>query len=244
VEEIKYFFSYAREDSAFVLRLAKELRRAGANLWLDQLDILGGQRWDRAVQEALDACQGIIAVLSPEALASNNVMDEVSYALEEGKLVVPILLRSCAVPFRLRRVQYIDFIASYDAALPQLLRALRIDHSPEPSEPAATDQPTVATVNALDDAQGNKTTGRLGEERVDVEVRDDTGWSKARLRRFSVLLVVGCVFLGTAVQLKYGSTADFFGYSSLLWFAAAGYQLVALIISWSLRHLKTEPRRR
>ena len=47
MEESKYFFSYAREDSAFVLRLANELREAGLNLWLDQLDILGGQRWDR-----------------------------------------------------------------------------------------------------------------------------------------------------------------------------------------------------
>ena len=109
MEALRYFFSYARKDAAFVLRLAQELREVGINLWLDQLDILAGQRWDRAVEEALVTCQGMIVALSPASVASQNVMDEVSYALEEGKLVVPILLRPCALTFRLRRVQYIDF---------------------------------------------------------------------------------------------------------------------------------------
>jgi hypothetical protein len=76
MEELKYFFSYARKDSDFVLKLAKELRTVGVNLWLDQLDILGGQRWDRAVEGALETCQGIIVVLSPESLGSNKVIVE------------------------------------------------------------------------------------------------------------------------------------------------------------------------
>jgi TIR domain len=143
MEELKYFFSYAREDSAFVLRLAKELREVGINLWLDQLDIVGGQRWDRAVEEALKACQGMIAVLSPDALASNNVMDEVSYALEERKIVIPILLRPCTIPFRLRRVQYIDFTADYNTGFSQLLRALRIDQPSQPRVPAAPEDTVV-----------------------------------------------------------------------------------------------------
>src|SRR5262245_41270793 len=112
--EIKYFFSYTRKDSGFVLKLATALREAGANLWLDQLDIVGGQRWDHAVEAALETCQGIIAVLSPQALASINVEDEVSYALEKEKVVIPILLRSCAIPMRLRRIQHIDFTADYN----------------------------------------------------------------------------------------------------------------------------------
>lgn len=143
MEEIKYFFSYARRDSEFVLKLAKELREAGAILWLDQLDILGGQRWDRAIEEALGACQGMIVVLSPESLASNNVMDEVSYALEAGKLVVPILLRSGTIPFRLRRVQHVDFTAGYDTGFAQLLRSLHIAQRPVRTPPPASNQRVV-----------------------------------------------------------------------------------------------------
>ena len=148
MEELKYFFSYAREDSEFVLRLAKELRDVGINLWLDQLDILGGQRWDRAVEDALQTCQGMIAVLSPDALASHNVMDEVSYALEERKTIIPIILRSCTITFRLRRVQYIDFTADYQTGFSQLLRALRIDQPVPPRAPAVPEEAVVQNVTA------------------------------------------------------------------------------------------------
>lgn len=139
MDDPRYFFSYARYDAEFVLKLARELRTAGVSLWLDQLDIVGGQRWDRAVEEALAACGGLIAVLSPESLASNNVMDEVSYALESDKLVIPILLRACNVPFRLRRVQHVNFTQDYESGFTGLLRALRVDRSgsiaPTPVQP-------------------------------------------------------------------------------------------------------------
>ena len=119
--DTRYFFSYAREDSDFVLRLAKELRQDGANVWLDQIDIRGGQRWDAAVEEALKASQGMIVLLTPAAVASQNVMDEVSYALEQGKLVVPVLYKECDIPFRLRRLQYVDFLADERDAFDSLL---------------------------------------------------------------------------------------------------------------------------
>src|SRR5262249_13947520 len=112
------------------------------------LDILGGQRWDRAVEEALQTCQGMLAVLSPEALASHNVMDEVSYALEEGKIVIPIFLRPCTIPFRLRRLQYIDFTADYNTGFSQLLRALRIDRPSQPRAPAVPEDTVVQDVTA------------------------------------------------------------------------------------------------
>ncbi len=138
MEELKYFLCYVRTDSEFVLRLAKELRAVGANVWLDRLDILGGQHWDSTVEQALKSCKGMIAVLSPEAVASNNVMDEVSYALNEGKLVVPVLLRSCDIPFRLQRVQYIDFTADYATGFSQLLRALGIQQPSLPQQSEST----------------------------------------------------------------------------------------------------------
>jgi hypothetical protein len=148
MEELTYFVSYAREDSEVVLTLATELRAVGVKLWLDQLDIVAGQRWDRAVEEGLATIQGLIVVLSPAAVASHNVMDEVSYALEEGKPVIPILLRPCAIPFRLRRVQYIDLTASYETGFSHLLRALRIDQPWSPVESAAPQEPPVRDVSA------------------------------------------------------------------------------------------------
>jgi formylglycine-generating enzyme required for sulfatase activity len=143
MEDLKYFFSYARKDSEFVLRVAKDLRAVGASLWLDQLDIVAGQRWDRAVEEALKICQGLIVVLSPESLASDNVMDEVSYALEEEKMVLPIVVRPCDIPFRLRRVQHIEFTANYETGFSQLLRAMRLEQPLQPIQPTAPEAPVV-----------------------------------------------------------------------------------------------------
>src|SRR5262249_53243878 len=122
----KFFFSYARADSEFVLKLADDLRSVGTDLWLDKLDIPGGVRWDRAVEEALHASPCLLVVLSPASVASNNVMDEVSFGLESDKRIVPILFKDCTIPFRLRRVQYIDFRAGYDDGLKRLVQALKL----------------------------------------------------------------------------------------------------------------------
>src|SRR6516164_7946512 len=122
------FFSYSREDSEFVLRLAGDLKAAGANVWLDQMDIVAGQRWDDAVERALADCPRMLVVLSPAAVHSTNVMDEVSFALQEGKTVVPIFFRDYAIPFRLRRVQYIDLRFDYSHGLTELLKILAAQH--------------------------------------------------------------------------------------------------------------------
>lgn len=98
------FFSYSRTDSAFVLKLAKDLRNKGTDLWLDQLDIKAGSHWDASIEAALNSASRMIVVLSPASVGSNNVMDEVSYALESGKTVIPILMSECKSPFRLRRI--------------------------------------------------------------------------------------------------------------------------------------------
>jgi Tol biopolymer transport system component len=126
------FVSYAREDGQFALRLAKDLKAAKALVWLDQLDIKPGERWDLAVENALSRSPRMLVVLSPSSIASTNVMDEVSYALEEQKLIIPVLYRDCIIPFRMRRLQFVDFRADYHAPLQSLLQVLA-GQTPEPS---------------------------------------------------------------------------------------------------------------
>lgn len=126
------FFSYSRRDSDFVLKLAKDLRAAGADLWLDQLDIRAGQHWDTVIAEALGRSTRLLVVLTPDSVASDNVMDEVSFALDKQKTVIPVLHRPCDLPFRLRRMQYADFTTSYEKGLAALLRALDVEPAAAP----------------------------------------------------------------------------------------------------------------
>ena len=58
------FFSYSRVDSDFVLKLATDLRDAGFDIWLDQLDITPGRRWDDSIQSALNDSKTPIVILS------------------------------------------------------------------------------------------------------------------------------------------------------------------------------------
>lgn len=57
------FLSYAREDGAFALRLAGDLRSAGLEVWIDQLSIAPGS-WDESVQKALAGAGVVLVVLS------------------------------------------------------------------------------------------------------------------------------------------------------------------------------------
>jgi photosystem II stability/assembly factor-like uncharacterized protein len=118
------FFSYSREDSEFALKLAADLKAAGAKVWLDQLDIHPGDRWDRAVEDALIHSPRLLVILSPASVNSTNVMDEVSFALEEKKTVIPVMHKDCTVPFRLRRVHYADFRQDYACGLRELLKIM------------------------------------------------------------------------------------------------------------------------
>jgi hypothetical protein len=113
--------SYAREDSQFALQLAKGLRASGESIWLDQLDIAPGERWDKSVEEALASCGRVLVILSPISVASTSVVDEVPYALDERKTLIPILYRDCPIPLRLRRLQYVDFRANYPGGMQNLL---------------------------------------------------------------------------------------------------------------------------
>lgn len=131
----RIFFSYARRDADFVLKVASALRSDGVELWVDQLHIPSGERWDESVQVALKSCSCLVVVLSPYSVNSHNVLDEVDYALREQKPVVPVLLRPCEIPFRLNRIQHIDFTAGYDNGYRVLLAALTTAKSPIAAQP-------------------------------------------------------------------------------------------------------------
>jgi len=143
------FFSYSREDSQFALRLAEDLKAGGANVWLDQLDIEPGQRWARAVEEALNSSQRLIVILSPTSASSTNVSDEVNFALEEHKTIIPVMYRDCKVPFQLRPFQYVDFRTDYEHGLNIMLKTLgaspaRAGAVPTAGVPKAVQPPPVA----------------------------------------------------------------------------------------------------
>ncbi len=167
---MRYFISYSRRDLDFVMQLATDLRQNGIDIWLDKFDIPIGQPWDREIQDALKACQGFIFVISPDSVASENVMDEVSYAIGEDKQIIPIYYRACDVPFRVRRLQRVDFTGNYDDVLKNLLIRLNNEQlvmpvtpamqSAAPTVPSQQAQPSATSINI---APTVSTSAKLGK---------------------------------------------------------------------------------
>src|SRR5215208_3979320 len=147
-----FFLSYSRADERFALRFAKGLRSHGVAIWVDQLDIRPSEHWDRAIERAVRDCRGMVVILSPRSAASDNVADEISFAIDSGKSVLPVIIERCTPPLRITRMHMIDATANYDRALQQCLDEIRRGASSthadvrEPAPAAATlDSETLVT---------------------------------------------------------------------------------------------------
>jgi hypothetical protein len=161
LEKSKYFFSYSRKDEDFVVNLASKLKEAGTNVWLDKIEIAPGARWDEAIAKSLGEAEGLVVALSSASVKSQNVMDEVSYAISEGKKIVPLLVETCSIPFRLARFQYIDFTTDYQQAFQQLLDTLNKNPSdakqPSPVQTPSEKLPAARVVeSAIKKKEGNR----------------------------------------------------------------------------------------
>lgn len=119
------FLSYARADQAFATRVANNLLKHGVDVWIDVYRIDPGRSWARQIGEALDQCQIMIPILSPAAIASENVDDEWNYFLDQKKTIVSVLHAPCKIPYRLSKLQYVDFHSNdHDKSMARLLATL------------------------------------------------------------------------------------------------------------------------
>lgn len=122
----KIFFSYSRQDGAeFSLKLAVDLKKHGFNVWIDQQDIRAGTEWDLEIEKALETCDCLLFVETERSVVSNHVLDEVHYALEQNKKVIPLIVKDSKTPFRVQRIQHIDFTRDYETGLNKLIRELQ-----------------------------------------------------------------------------------------------------------------------
>ncbi len=127
------FVSYSHDDEAFVLKLLDDLRQNHVPFWFDG-HIPTGQRWDKYIQRQLTEATHLLFVMSESSVESDNVLDEVIFALDTHKTIIPIRIDNCTPPYRLSRLQHIDFRKNPAQALKRLLKALPGEASP-PAEP-------------------------------------------------------------------------------------------------------------
>jgi len=136
------FVSYSRNDLSFTSKLTTHLKTHRFKVWLDVFELQAGGTWARQIGEALDTCQIMLLILSPDSLASEKVEDEWNYFLDAKKPIIPVLYQPCTIPYRLHKLQYVNFIKfPYGSALTQLIANLTqynlqlSEKTPSPEKP-------------------------------------------------------------------------------------------------------------
>jgi len=93
---MKIFVSYARSDKEFALSLAKQLTGQGHRVWVDLLALFPGDNWPLEIGKALEDCDAMIVLLSPNSAASEEQRHEIDYALVSDQYagrVIPVFVR-------------------------------------------------------------------------------------------------------------------------------------------------------
>ena len=130
------FLSHSSADRAFTTNLAEVLGRHGIPVWYSDTNILGAQQWHDQIGAALQRCDWLVVVLTPDAVASTWVKRELIYCLQQDRFddrIAPVLYRSCnydELSWTLTSLQMIDFRVDFDAGCRELLRIWGVGYAP------------------------------------------------------------------------------------------------------------------
>lgn len=124
------FISYARaDDEAFVQRLHADLDQRGVSVWWDRAAMESrGRTFLQEIRDAISGCGRLLLVVGPGSVQSEYVRAEWQHALDECKVIVPVLRigERSAVPAELSKLHSVDFRNDqvYAGTLAELLRIL------------------------------------------------------------------------------------------------------------------------
>jgi hypothetical protein len=100
------FISYAREDRAWVEKLASQLQTEGFSVWWDW-DLLVGKRYRETIDTELQSCKAAVVVWSQHSVQSDFVRDEAEEA-QQRNILVPVLKEVVRPPAGFRQIQTAD----------------------------------------------------------------------------------------------------------------------------------------
>jgi hypothetical protein len=115
------YIAYTREDALFAVQLTRDLANLGIEVWLDINEIGPAADWSAAQTAAIEACEGLLIVLSPEAMKRDHMRTEIQQAFNRRKSVYLAVARRS--PWRpwLNGLPLADFTDSYEAGLDTLV---------------------------------------------------------------------------------------------------------------------------
>jgi TIR domain len=128
----KVFISYSRKDMAFADRLETALKARGFEPLIDRTEIYAFEEWWKRIEALIARADTVVFVLSPDAVASNVALREVSFAASLNKRFAPVVCRRVddnAVPEALSKLNFVFFDdeGRFEQSADRLAEALNTD---------------------------------------------------------------------------------------------------------------------
>src|SRR4051794_16886023 len=82
---MKVFLSHARKDDDLARKLGEQLTRTGFTVWLPEEQITLGDNWAKKVGKALDDSELMVILLTPKAMESDRVRQDIEFMLGAKK---------------------------------------------------------------------------------------------------------------------------------------------------------------
>ena len=129
------FISYSAADKGFVTRLFDSLRREGISIWIDEGEILPGDRIREKINQGILDSRYLLIVLSQNSVKSNWVRIELDSAMireieDSAVVVIPLLIggiEKTEIPLDLRGKLYVDFrdIGTFSESVQKLASSIK-----------------------------------------------------------------------------------------------------------------------
>jgi hypothetical protein len=151
--EYDVFISYFFQDRDWVHNwLVPRLEEAEVRVWLDVEGVEPGMQLKKELDRAIKKSHTILLVLTPSFLDSQwsdleSALVEALNLAERQERVIPLLLKPCELPLRLRALTYIDFTRSdqVDSQFSRLMLGIATQ-----GEPRGTTLPVVPAYSTID----------------------------------------------------------------------------------------------
>lgn len=129
----RVFLSYAREDSAAALKLYKELRAKGLDVWIDIESLLPGQNWKTTIRREIRKSRYFIAVLSRNSVSKKGyVQKELREALDileeyptGSVFIIPARLDDCTpLDDGIRDLHWVNLFEDWEVGIDRILKTI------------------------------------------------------------------------------------------------------------------------
>ena len=128
------FVSYSRRDTEFTRQITDRLQADGLESWVDWQDIPPSVDWMKEIQKGIEDADVFLFLVSPDSIASPICADEVGHAIQNGKRIIPIIVRDFdakSAPTTITHLNWIFFSRpkdEFEHSFGQVLTAIRTDY--------------------------------------------------------------------------------------------------------------------